>query len=226
MKIITKKAWKHKKFVSLEVRTVYDPKADAELLLQLSEGAESLPEDPKEFFILELTEHIKYELDFINSRIETFTLVDSYVLDYAELLGIIQQDKVLDEIPYLSSICAGLAYLADVRKDLLNNNVDDFTLSLLKGMFCAMSLGSARVFADNENKILAGKARTSNAVEARITEKEKLIEIVRPWKEEYELIGWTQPRIVKKISKRLSKEHGVKRQPSTIAEWFGFSKNV
>ncbi|MFV7759462.1 hypothetical protein ACNPKZ_02790 [Shewanella algae] len=225
MKKITKRSLKHKHRESLEVCTIYDPMLDADIIRANGMGAENLPDDPKEFLILELSEMIKHRLEALGKVIEDFDVVDEYENDYSALVDWCCFDEKLKELPYIGSISISIAYLAQVRAELLKNDVDDLTISLLQSLKCGLS-GEPTFYVEYESQILAGKARVAPATESRMETKKKYEQIAINWATEYRDLGWSQQQIVTRISRRLSDEHQVERKGGTIAGWLGYSKNL
>lgn len=225
MKKIIKRSLKHKHRESLEVCTIYDLVLDADIIRANAMGAEHLPDDPKEFFILELSEMIKHRLQILGNVIEDFDEVDEFENDFSALVAWCSFDEKLKEIPYISSISVSIAYLAQVRTELLKNDVDDLTMSLLQSLKCGIS-GDPTFYVKYEGQILAGNARVAPATKSRMDTKKKYEQIAKNWACEYQCSGWSKQKIVKKISQRLSDEYQIKRKGCTIAGWLGYSKNL
>lgn len=225
MKKITRKAGRKKQHVSLHQTYSYDlnNEGDREDYFAQKSGR---PEEQKELLIFELTEEINHHLRFIESKLEGQTFVDNYNIDYAKFHHSIVSNEELSKIPYLTFASSCIKELSSVRYDLLNREVDSLAFSLVGRMLRALRDAACQQVAELEHQYLAGRARTSGATLARTMTKQELINLVTPWINCYKEKDWSQPRIVTTISRRLKEEHGVKRQPSTIAGWFGFSKNV
>lgn len=225
MKRITRKAGRKNQHESLHVSCLFDLNYEIDRAALLEDTANK-PSEMKARVIFELTEEINIQLRFIESKLDGQTFVDGYNIDYGKFHHSILKNETLRAVPYLTFASSCVWRLNSVRYDLLNREVDELTLSLVDRMIGSLRDAACRAVAEFENGYLAGQARTSEASAESKKQKQFLIDLVTPWKVDYEHQGWSQKRIADKISQRLRDEHAIERQPNTIGSWFGYSKNL
>jgi hypothetical protein len=228
-----RKAGKKGQHTSLHTTVTYDLENEKDRYELFGDGGHT---EPKEKLINDLTSEIDRQLEFISRKIGKEKPLNNRNIDFAKLHSSIMRNKTLDTIPYLRLASSCAWRLDSVRYDLLHREVDPLAVSMTRRMMEALVDATMCEIADYEDRYLAGRARAEPANERKISEKERLKELVTPWKEEYEKKGLSQQQIVEKISKRLEEldekrvdkkeEPKSSRSPATIAGWFGFSKNL